>query len=144
MSGVIVGMRDAVVRVRAFIAMASSCNVAARRPIDRLQRSSDIIVCTCQLPLTLLRIVNLHNSPVRALNWVGGVPPAGSQIRGTSYSRSTTSSNGSCTSKLRSGNFLPGSTTLLRRIQASASSAKPEVREVARQRWRWSLRVLRR
>ena len=138
------GMRDAVVRVFAFIAMASSCNVvAARRPIDRLQRSSDIIVCTCQLPLTLLRIVNLHNSPVRALNWVG-VPPAGSQIRGTSYSRSTTSSNGSCTSKLRSGNFLPRSTTLLRRIQASASSAKPEVREVARQRWRWSLRVLRR
>jgi len=77
MSGVIVGMRDAVVRVFAFIAMASSCNVvAARRPIDRLQRSSDIIACTCQLPLTLLRIVNLHNSPVRALNWVGGsLPP---------------------------------------------------------------------
>ena len=47
----------------------------------------------------------------------GGIP---ADLRsGTSYSRSTTSNNGSCSSQLRSGTFLLGSTTLLGRIQAS-------------------------
>jgi len=38
---------------------------------------------------------------------------------GTSYLRSTTYNNRSCTSQLRPGTFLLGSTTLLGRIQAS-------------------------
>jgi len=70
----------------------------------------------CDVAITGIRAL-LRVLYAQGLNCRGGIP---ADLRsGTSYSRSTTSNNGSCTSQLRSGTFLLGSTTLLGRIQAS-------------------------
>jgi len=71
----------------------------------------------CDVAITGIRAL-LRVLYAQGLNCRGGeIPP---DLRsGTSYSRSTTSNNGSCTSQLRSSTFLLGATTLLGRIQAS-------------------------